>query len=521
MQSLEELTQSISQAADTLSCIPMIKAGQGKFDERKIRRDRGGKFGNKPGGEQEGDRSGQREPDRSPQPQRPPQQKPEPQRKIEQQQGSDKKSESSDPASDFDRTQWHGKRDDWAALPITERDRMANASNSVPNRMKELMEGMPERPSSGDLIKDSTERANQFSDRIAPEALEKIKRHITGYNNVLNGVVNDPEVRRELVLRAVESLATQDMESMTRTLGDHGIYHIGGNIDATMQMLDQLPMDIPPVERAMAYTAQIFHDSGYMADPSRAFLDEGHPRWSAQDFQINHKKLMTQAFGAEGSQYIGHIIRTHDSTEVDWERDPVTTACRVADNTALFHPEKLPPLFRHVPESMEVLKQLAAGEIDGDTAKTQCEQLVESSDLAPKVKEMLKLAALEVNPMTPKFTLGMIGGRVTGYEWTGGHMKINLEYDKTATEVNKLGDMGQRQFAKLAEAYNVDPEQFKRDLNFKFTAGGGQVLLEGDVTKIKRLIDLVTKGAIDIGMTPEEILDSITEEQAGFLLLHK
>ena len=59
----------------------------------------------------------------------------------------------------FKASEWLAKpvpqrRDDWAALPVARRDKLANAGKSVNNRQVELLKGFPKRPETDNLSND-------------------------------------------------------------------------------------------------------------------------------------------------------------------------------------------------------------------------------------------------------------------------------------------------------------------------------------------------------------------------------
>jgi hypothetical protein len=213
------------------------------------------------------------------------------------------------------------------------------------------------------------------------------------------------------------------------------------------------------------------------------FMDEGHPRWSAEHYAENIKPLVEKAFGKRDAGEIEHIIRTHDSTDIDWKNNPLASASRVGDNLALFHQEKTPPLLRYIPENIGELKKLASKESSLEQCHAAMKKNIDASDLAPKIKERLKVAVDEVSPITPKMSLGIMGGELSGVKWNGTGIDISLRERPEYTELNKLGDFGQRQFIKLAETYGADPVQFKSSLNFEFKDRSGKVVLRATQVK--------------------------------------
>lgn len=372
----------------------------------------------------------------------------------------------------------------WEKLPVRTRDELADAENSVPKRIAEHLSGLPDRPNTGDLAADLDVRCEHFKDRLIPESQEKVKATVRDFNEALKAANIPEEARRALAMEAADHLAAQDLESYGRQLGDHGIHHIQGNIEAANDCLNVLPQAMSPKDYVVMQTATIFHDAGYLTPPSQNFLDEGHPRWSQDHYESNVRPIVESALGKSAANEVSSIIRTHDQSSLDWENEPIASACRVADNMALFQKEKLPPVFRADADNIEALKALGRGEIDQVAARDRMKANIAKLDLPDQAKVQLTKAVDEVTPVTYKFTIGMLGGTRGKTEWDNDHLKVELRRDKSMDELHKLGDFGQKQFAKFAKSYGIDPEQFTRDLNFKVEGARGKTLLEAVVNRL-------------------------------------
>jgi hypothetical protein len=61
------------------------------------------------------------------------------------------------------------------------------------------------------------------------------------------------------------------------------------------------------------------------------------------------------------------------------------------------------------------------------------------------------------------------------------HVTVSLKRNAQADPHNRLLDMGQRQFAKLAKTYGFDPETFRTSLAFDFKGRDGKSLLSATV----------------------------------------
>lgn len=390
--------------------------------------------------------------------------------------------------SKFNADEWNqitdvgARKEAWAKLSEDERDKIADAPKSVAAQIVKHMDGMPERPNTENLTSDARTRARQFSDRLPTESVNRVEYMSAVYAQALRDGGLADEAARPLVMMATEALACQDLESFGRQLGDHGVHHIGGNIATGSAILAAVHGEDDAKSYVEMITAQLFHDTGYLAAPSQNFLDEGHPRWSAQFYDAHIKGEIEKSLGKESADRIGEMIRTHDATEIDWEQDPVSSAVRVADNTSLFQAEKLPPIFRYAGKNLDSLRRLGAKEIDLETAKKEMHDNIdeEGRSMPDRAKAQLHKAVDEVSPFTVKMTLGMLGGDVTGVKWEEDHLVMELKPNKDMTKANALLDLGQAQMAKFAKSYGMSGDEFKKTLNFKF-AKAGKVLLEGRI----------------------------------------
>lgn len=389
--------------------------------------------------------------------------------------------------SKFDAAEWLAKPvpdrlKEWNAQSQAKRDEIADAPVSIPKREAELLKPLGEWPKeSGDNKADCAARIAQANEHVTNYAAGKLKVQLDRFDSLLTEAGVPPKVATQLHRMGTDTLIAQEMEAMSRTLGDHGISHIGGNIDRALKMIDVVPGVDTAQDKLAIVTANIWHDSGYLTEPSRNFLDEGHPRWSTENYNAHVKPLLSQSLGNRWAGEVEHMIRTHDATNIDWVEDAPGSAVRVADNTGLFMRDKLPPLFRHVPQNIAVLRKLSNKELDVTQAREAMAANVDKADYPEPIKESLRRAVKEVNPITGKFTLGMMGGNIEGVSWDKDHVKITLREDKLLTQLHKIGDFGQRQFGKFAETYGVDPAQFKTDLNFAFKNKAGKTLLSSQI----------------------------------------
>jgi hypothetical protein len=400
------------------------------------------------------------------------------------------------PTRAFDTAEWlkddmGTRRDKWEKLSAREQDKLADAANQVPVNQERLLAHAGERPEfDGDIKAAISNRLKAASSKDGEDYIPSgnsatIGRTANEMDDVLEELGVDPKLRHELAMEAVDALVAQDYESMGRTLGDHGIHHIRGNIDLALGILEEHPGEDTAEDIAATYISQVFHDTGYLTDPSRIFLDMGHARWGTQHYDSNLRPLVESALGKRAAGEISHIMRTHAATDIDWEEDVVASAARVADNLALFHKEKFPPLLRFAPGATDILEDLGKGDISASTARSRLRSAIRASDLSPTIQKQLAKSVSEVSDVTPKFTLGMLGGSVDRVSWSDNHLNVFLKRSPEATRLQKVLDLGQRQFGKLASIYGASPEQFIDSLEFEFKDPRGQTLLQSFIEEEK------------------------------------
>lgn len=399
-------------------------------------------------------------------------------------------------AASFDRDTWAAKgfrerREQWGKLSVRERDQLADAPQAVRRVQEERLASYGRRPSFGEYRNTSEAvgaRVSQCAGAVSGSSAELITAEGQRLVDLLTLAGADERATFELAMEATDSLLVQENEAMGRTLGDHGIHHVEGDLRMALDAVAAAPGVDTSLDKAVLSVASIFHDTGYLTEPSQLFLDEGHPRWSAQHFEENLRPLVEDALGSRAADDISHLVRTHADTSMDWQEEPVASAMRLADNLALFHEEKLPPLFRDVPGTLDTLARYHSGSLDFPTAQAEMRAALEASDLFGPAKESASRAIAELSPVTPKMTLGMLGGRVAGIEWEEDHPLVHLERNRSQDAAQRVLDLGQAQFAKFARTYGANPEQFSRDLSFEFKDASGQTLLRALQESLRMLL---------------------------------
>jgi len=393
--------------------------------------------------------------------------------------------------SRWDKMDIPARKDEWEKLSEAERDKQANAIEGIYKNQNEILADLGERPAfkAGKVRETMAERLAGAKDLIPEQSYSEIETMTTGLDQLLDLQGVSEELRYKIGMESTDALIAQEVESLGRVLGDHGMAHIGGNLNFATEMLQQHPMEDSTDQLAGVAIATIFHDTGYLTDPSRAFLDEGHPRWSKQHYEENIKPMVEEALGGEVAESVGHMIATHADTNIDFDKDPYGSSVRLADNLALFQKEKLPGLLRYVPENKQALEEFATGKVDFEVAKKRVIDNVNKSSNSPKVKEHLLKAANELTPITPKLTLGMFAGEIVRFVWQGDHMAVYLRRQPDFDMLQKVLDLGQKQFDKLIKTYKnkyTFDENLFEDNVLELMGEGGKPVLTAYVTAAEK-----------------------------------
>jgi len=356
----------------------------------------------------------------------------------------------------------------WQAMSQEQQDELVNAKEYIKNTIATRLKFAGRRPTEGEPVKAVNQRLKQIGDFITPDAGKQIQKHMKALDGFLKASKVDDDSIREILLESVDALAVQENESLSRSLGDHGVRHLLGDVDAALSILETVPGFDSPQTKAVVTLAGVFHDSGYLTEPSHFFLDSEHPHHSTQHYEANISPMIKDALGDAADALLKKTIETHYSNELDWENDPVASAFRVADNVALFHKEKLPGLIHHVPENKQVIFDFADKKIDVPEAIKRMKANIKSSSLSDSVKAVLSHAADEFSPVLVKNTLGMLAGEIKGFDWQDNSLVVKVKRDQENLKMHQVFDLGQKNFTKFAEAFGVDPKKFETENKFEF-----------------------------------------------------
>lgn len=363
----------------------------------------------------------------------------------------------------FNKQEWEAlsipdRKAKFAALSPEEQDRLANASTTI----KRAVQGVGTLAGAwgtGEFGADVAARTKKLvaAGAFHQDSAAMIERGaVTFHQTLLEAHAPGPAARR-LAETWFDHIAAQEAESISRSLGDHGVRHLLQDADYAKRILDAVPgqQERSAETRATILMAAAFHDAGYLTPPAQTFMDGGHERWSAQHFDRNLRGQVRAALGDPAARQTMHLILTHADTDVEWAQDPIGSAFRTADNLALFQQEKLPGMIRYVPKNRAVLEDLYHGKTTVEAARlTMTKNINETKALHPGVKQRLTRAVLESGPIMPKLTLGMYGGRVEDFGWEENHLLVKLyAAPKHTAAIERIADLGTAQFRKLWKTY--------------------------------------------------------------------
>ena len=348
-----------------------------------------------------------------------------------------------------------------------------------------------------------------YADNLDGKSYHLVSNIMNRFIDAGSGIFGDLPSQEfcDLLQLSVDDIMYQELNSWSRQLGDHGIRHIYGNIDIMGKIFDSInsesPGTISEKDKLNGIMTMIWHDYGYTSERSRSSIEgtKYHKIDSGKFFK--HRENIYRKFLGDDFDDVENYIINHDTPDIDWEDHPVLSAISCADNLALFYREKLPTLFRRVEGSIHLLEQMQFALRDNDDKKFNMFKAklggkIDNTNLPEYTKYLLKKAAKEVSPYTPKVILSMLTGEISDIGYTNkSGLNVKIKYNDFESKLSKLYDQGQSKFVKLAETFNI--KDFEKD-HFEFIKNG-KVLLSlsksGKFVKIE--IDIGSLAKQDVG----------------------
>ena len=107
-------------------------------------------------------------------------------------------------------------------------------------------------------------------------------------------------------------------------------------------------------------------------------------------------------------------------------------------------------------------------------AKSEMRAQVHVARVTPPVRAQMLKAVDEFSPITPKFIVGMVGSKLKGVEWSGDHPVVKVQRNPANVALSKVLDLGQSQFGKMLNTYNIDPAVLKTTSHVALTQRRGR-----------------------------------------------
>lgn len=361
----------------------------------------------------------------------------------------------------------------WRAMTAAQKARVADPVNSIPVKMKELLEEKP-------WPATTTERIKQYEPEMGTKASALHVQLLSSLEGRLKEAGIPQSVADDFLRKSTDHLIAQEIEGQSRALGDHGAHHLSGNAEMAKSILAVLPGGLDtPQNRLMMDVAAVYHDAGYLTPPAGVLLQKEHPDWSAIYFAKLVGPDLEPHMGAAWVKETTRAIGMHSKADIDWENDPLRSAFGLADNLALFHKEKMPPLLRMVNGANSTLVALGKGDISEDVAKGRLQRHIENqADLTPGQKRRLTEAAQSVSKWFPRNMLGMLGAKLDSKpKWDVDHLEIGVIRTPANKSLSRVIDGGQQQFRKLVETYGLNADDFLKQKEARFVNKNGRLAM--------------------------------------------
>ena len=273
---------------------------------------------------------------------------------------------------------------------------------------------------------------------------------------------------QDTLISAIDNLVYQEQKSWERQLSDHGIRHIYGNITTNLSILNaikKMGIEVSEKDKFLSTLALVYHDVGYTTNISHTSVagTRYHKQFSSaivEDMKASFLEVMDENEFSEMKRW----IEKHDDTVLDFESDPIKTSISLSDNLSLFHEEKFPTLFRYIPNSLDLLVNMAVAKKEGkDTdfvaARKDIYKAIDETMLPVSSKLKLKRAAAEVGTYTPDKIIPLLCGKIQNIDYAKEEgIQVTAMRDRFPEKLLGIFDMGQDQFIKFAKDYGLSDE---------------------------------------------------------------
>ena len=333
----------------------------------------------------------------------------------------------------------------------------------------------------------------------------------------------------EFCREEMKRMVHQEIESRRRSLGDHGVRHLASNADNTMKMLGQLNdagIKVSGKDKLMGLSIQANHDMGYTLGVEATSFSGDH-RVTGGQVAGEESGRYVKIFGEKDAKKMQDIITTHDKPEIDWEKEPLQSSVRLADNMSLFGKDKVQDLFIRSPRAMEQVCKLklaasieppepkkpkkddkkfvgkpdeytkAVDKYTADMEEYRSPEVQAQVKKAKKIQDSVKkelhkivdsdsegyhendreLLHRQVDEISSDFTttdiLSRVSGRIEGmsFDKQSKTMTVNMRYTPEGEIADEMfGEkVSRKQFGKFAEGMDMKPDPKNKD---KMNLGG-------------------------------------------------
>ena len=347
------------------------------------------------------------------------------------------------------------------------------------------------------LRKNGRNIVEKYSGAMSTISKPMVEKYVDDFSDTVSEAISDGSLTGvsqsdvdEFMREDVKRMVHQEVETRRRSLGDHGIRHIAGNTKSSLSMLNELQQHGVPItgkNKLMAMAIQANHDMGYTVGAAATDVKHsGEHKAQSKVLADEEKGRYDKIFGAQDSEKMRNIIATHDSPDVDWDKDPIGSSVRLADNTSLFGNEKVQDLFIRNPKTMNLACKLrlaaTAKPDDKDLQKDikrQMHEAIDDGSFDDFDKDELHRQVDEMSEgkfSTSADILSRYSGEIKGFKFNPDKkmMNVDMAYSPEGETVDALfgSDVSAKQFDKFAKDMGVQSMRGKRGkMTFKNPEG--------------------------------------------------
>lgn len=327
---------------------------------------------------------------------------------------------------------------DIVAEAIQQPERSGEYAQVLIQEQMKILEGQSEKV---DRMVQFVTQMNEWSNELITEfvATESTRTDITAEEVAANIKQYQNEIQQQVV-ESTRSITYQDIRASAITLGDHGWMHLTQDLRDSYRIASlKRGEDLHSREKFMLGIASAFHDIGYavpeVSDPQRSSkgkystFDKGHPI-NSYVYLVAQKNKYITILGQEAADALFQIVANHESPEKA-ERagkySEIAEAFALADASAAFGQDKLPPIIVQIPEVLSYLNAVNMGS-SVDKFRFIYDQINEEIT----IEEALELFQTEVVQKLKDVVVDRIDEKIQHKSPSGADSKTALMYQSDA-----------------------------------------------------------------------------------------